>query len=219
VIAEKIKVLIIDDHEVVREGLATVINSQPNLTVIGQASTATAGFVAVGKNKPDVILIDVSIPGENVFEHIKEYKKGSPNVRILFLSAYSTDANVEKAIKAGGAGFITKSEPSLTIVAALTDVASGKSYFSQDVTNRLVINSGSQANMSETLVKGELLSPREIEVLCSVGRGLTAKEIATQLNISSKTVERHKSNIMAKLGIHNQVELTRYAIREGLLTP
>ncbi len=218
-IAEKIKVLIIDDHEVVREGLATVINSQPNLIVVGQASTAAAGLLAVEENKPDVILVDISIPGENVFEHIKEYRKASPNVKILFLSAYSTDANVEKAIKAGGAGFITKSEPSLTIVAALTEVANGKKYFSQDVTNRLVTNGEATTNISETQVKGELLSPREIEVLCSVGRGLTAKEIATKLNISSKTVERHKSNIMAKLGIHNQVELTRYAIREGLLTP
>jgi two-component system response regulator NreC len=214
---ETLKVVIIDDHEVVREGLVIVINSQSDMKVVGEANTAREGLELIIKTKPHIIITDISMPGENAFEFLKEYRAASPGVKVVFLSAYATDSNLEKAIKSGGAGFIAKSEPSLKILSALRDVINGHSYFSSEAAERIVHIPNGLLELGNAVVKGELLSPRELEVLCSVAKGFTAKEIATTLKISSKTVERHKSNIMAKLGIHTQVDLTRYAIREGLV--
>ena len=216
-VVESLKVVIIDDHEVVREGLVIVINSQPDMKVVGEANTAKEGLEIIRKTKTHLIITDISLPGEDAFEYTKEFRLAAPGTKVIFLSAYTTDFNLERAIKSGGAGFIAKSEPSMKIVAALREVFNGSSYFSSEAAERIVNLPHSQVELGKVVIKRELLSPRELEVLCSVAKGLTAKEIAKSLSISSKTVERHKSNIMAKLGIHTQVDLTRYAIREGLI--
>jgi len=213
-----LKVIVIDDHEVVREGLVIVINGQPDMKVVGEANTAKDGLELLRKTKPDIIITDISMPGEDAFEFTKEFRLAAPDAKVIFLSAYATDFNLEKAIKSGGAGFIAKSEPSLKIVNALRDVVNGNAYLSSEVAHRVVHLPDNQMDLRKVVIKRELITPRELEVLCRVAKGLTAKEIAKSLNISSKTVERHKSNIMGKLGIHTQVDLARYAIREGLVS-
>jgi two-component system response regulator NreC len=213
-----LKVIVIDDHEVVREGLVIVINGQPDMKVVGEANTAKDGLELLRKTKPDIIITDISMPGEDAFEFTKEFRLAAPDAKVIFLSAYATDFNLEKAIKSGGAGFIAKSEPSLKIVNALRDVVNGNGYLSSEVAHRVVHLPDNQMDLRKVVIKRELITPRELEVLCRVAKGLTAKEIAKSLNISSKTVERHKSNIMGKLGIHTQVDLARYAIREGLVS-
>jgi len=213
-----LKVIVIDDHEVVREGLVIVINGQPDMKVVGEANTAKDGLELLRKTKPDIIITDISMPGEDAFEFTKEFRLAAPDAKVIFLSAYATDFNLEKAIKSGGAGFIAKSEPSLKIVNALRDVVNGNTYLSSEVAHRVVQLPDNHMDLRKVVIKRELITPRELEVLCRVAKGLTAKEIAKSLNISSKTVERHKSNIMGKLGIHTQVDLARYAIREGLVS-
>lgn len=218
--SKTIKVVMVDDHEVVREGLVTVLNTQPDMEVVGDCSDAETALQIIADKKPDIVMSDISMPGLSPFEMVKRSKEQNENLRVLFLTAYNTDGNLERALRAGGSGFITKVEPMNIILEAIRKVASGESYFSKEVHDRIV---GSQTtepkDEDDFTVRRELLSPREVEVLCCVARGLTAKQIANTLHISAKTVERHKSNIMAKLGIHSQVDLARYAIREGLIAP
>ena len=220
--SETIKVVVVDDHEVVREGLVTMINTQTDMEVIGNYGDADTALEVIKDETPDLIMSDISMPGLSPFEMVKRSKEQNPQLKVLFLTAYSTDGNLERALRAGGSGFITKVEPMNIILQAIRTVSSGEKFFSDEVQGRIV---GSQCkNLDETgdedlTVRRELLSPREVEVLCCVARGLTAKQIANTLHISAKTVERHKSNIMAKLGIHSQVDLARYAIREGLIAP
>ncbi|MDB2447311.1 response regulator transcription factor [bacterium] len=214
--SETIKVVVVDDHEVVREGLVTMINTQPNMEVVGDCGDADTALEIIADRKPDIVMSDISMPGLSPFEMVKRSKEQNPQLRVLFLTAYSTDGNLERALRAGGSGFITKVEPMGVILEAISKVASGESFFSDEIQGRIVGNQGADEDLT---VRRELLSPREVEVLCCVARGLTAKQIANTLHISAKTVERHKSNIMAKLGIHSQVDLARYAIREGLIAP
>lgn len=215
-----IKVVVVDDHEVVREGLVTMINTQQDMEVVGDCGDADTALAIISDKKPDIVMSDISMPGLSPFEMVKRSKEQNENLRILFLTAYSTDGNLERALRAGGSGFITKVEPMNIILEAVRKVSSGESYFSSEIQGRMVGNPSDEHNSEDDLtVRRELLSPREVEVLCCVARGLTAKQIANTLHISAKTVERHKSNIMAKLGIHSQVDLARYAIREGLIAP
>lgn len=219
--AGAIKVIVVDDHEVVREGLVTMINTQPDLEVVGDCSDAEAALSLISDTNPDVVMSDISMPGLSPFEMVKRSKEQNPNLNVLFLTAYSTDGNLERALRAGGTGFITKVEPMNTIFEAIRTVSRGEKYFSEEIRERVIKQGENEAKGEDDqmVVRRELLSPREVEVLCCVARGLTAKQIATSLHISAKTVERHKSNIMSKLGIHSQVDLARYAIREGLITP
>ena len=214
-----IKVVVVDDHEVVREGLVTMINTQTDMEVVGDCGDADTALAIIADKKPDVVMSDIAMPGLSPFEMVKRSKEQNENLRVLFLTAYSTDGNLERALRAGGSGFITKVEPMNVITDAIKTVSSEGTYFSKEVQNRMVDNQGAATGEEDYTVRRELLSPREVEVLCCVARGLTAKQIANTLHISAKTVERHKSNIMAKLGIHSQVDLARYAIREGLIAP
>lgn len=215
-----IKIVIVDDHQVVREGLVTMINFQDDMEVVGSCADAGTAMKIINQRKPDILMSDIAMPGLSPFEMVKQSKKENPKLRVLFLTAFSTDSNLERALRAGGSGFITKVEPMNVILEAIRKVAASESYFSTEIQQRLVDNKELVTNSTDSItVKRGLLSAREIEVLCSVARGQTAKQIAQSLEISSKTVERHKSNIMTKLGIHSQVDLARYAIREGLIEP
>ena len=220
--SQPVRLVVIDDHEVVRKGLVSVIDSQKDMTVLAHCGDAETGAQHVDEFKPDIVLTDISMPGSSPFDMVRKLKGKHPDTKVIFLTAYSTDSNLERALRAGSSGFVTKTDSIDEILEAIKEVERGNSYFSDNVKGRIVANqngsSSDQEDGEEITVRRELLSPREVEVLCCVGRGQTAKQIAGHLNISSKTVERHKSNIMAKLGIHSQVDLARYAIREGLIT-
>lgn len=217
-------IIVIDDHEVVRKGLVSIINTQTDMEVVAHCGDPESGTKFVEQHKPDLVLTDISMPGSSPFEMVRKIKDTDPATKVIFLTAYSSDSNLERALRAGAQGFLTKTDPIEEVMTAIRKVRAGEKYFSGEIKDRIVQN-GENANGSDSApqddvtVRRELLSPREIEVLCCVGRGQTAKQIAQNLKISAKTVERHKSNIMAKLGIHSQVDLARYAIREGLINP
>jgi DNA-binding NarL/FixJ family response regulator len=225
VVLQKHRVILIDDHEIVRAGLSAVINAEPDLLVVGQQSDAQSGLASIETHKPDVVVVDINMPGASVFDTVQSALRSLPNLKVIFLTAFSSDSNLERAMQCGASGFITKSESLSTIVNAIREVVAGRQpFFSDDVRGRIIssprANGASALNqMSSIAARRSLLSAREQEILCCVAQGQSAKQIATLLNISAKTVERHKSNIMTKLHLHTQVELTRYAIREGMIAP
>ena len=225
----KTKIVLIDDHEIVRLGLSHVINAEADLQVIAQSSDAQSGLIEIMKHRPDIAVVDINMPGTSVFEMVQVALRQLPSLKVIYLTAYNTDTNVERALASGASGFVTKGESLGTIVSAIREVIAGRTPFLSDdvrgrvvTTNRIASVSGNApeatAQAQMITARKNLLSPREIEVLCCVAQGQSAKQIATILSISSKTVERHKSNIMAKLSLHTQVDLTRYAIREGIIS-
>jgi DNA-binding NarL/FixJ family response regulator len=219
-INSKKKVVLIDDHEIVRLGLSQIINSDQDFEVVGQCSDAQSGLSMINQHRPDVAVVDINMPGNGAFEMAQVALRQYPSMKIVFLTAHNTDVNVERALASGAAGFVTKSESLTAIVTALREVTAGRApYLSDDVRARMIVGVKSTSAGAPTVAsRKSLLSPREVEVLCCVAQGQSAKQIASVLTISSKTVERHKSNIMAKLNLHTQVDLTRYAIREGIIS-
>jgi len=219
--ARPIRIVIIDDHSLVREGLMSLLQQESNIAVVGSCGSAKDGLDVISAEKPDVVLTDIGMP-DSPFDMIRSAQAACPNVKFIFVTAYDTDINLERALQVGAHGFLSKLDPSETVCAAIRAVASGQEFFSEEFRDRLVEvrSRTSSLNQSQRLAaKHRLLSPREYEVLTCVAKGQSAKQIAKNLHISVKTVDRHKSNIMTKLGIHSQVELARYAIREGLIQP
>ncbi len=217
IMTDNIRLVVVDDHGIVREGLVSLLNAQDGIEVVGDCGDANSALDLVRANKPDVLLTDINMPGSCPFEMAKQCLEFESDLKVIFLTAYGTDGNLDRAIKVGGSGFIAKEEPITSIIEAVRAVHEGNEYISEELRNRLVSNQNGEEIDDDKLVRSNLLSTRELEVLRCVARGMTAKIIAKELSISAKTVERHKSNIMSKLGIHSQVELTRYAIREGLI--
>lgn len=221
----KRKIVLIDDHEIVRLGLSHIINAERELEVVAQSGDAQSGLKEILTHKPDIAVVDINMPGMNAFDMVKTAISQMPNLKVIFLTAYSTDSNIERAMNSGAAGFVTKSESLGNIVIAIREVLAGHTpYFSSDVRSRMVSTGrvsrdATTEGIAKTVsARKSLLSPREIEVLSCVAQGQSAKQIASTLHISAKTVERHKSNIMSKLSLHTQVDLTRYAIREGIIS-
>lgn len=220
----KHRVVLIDDHEIVRAGLSAVIGAEPDLEVVDQMPDAQSGLQSIDTHKPDIAVVDINMPGSSPFDMAQAALRSNPKLKVIFLTAFNTDTNLERALQSGASGFVTKSESLTTIATAIRQVLNGNiPFFSNDVRQRIVNTpraAGSLANASLTLsARKSLLSPREQEILCCVAQGQSAKQIAQLLTISAKTVERHKSNIMTKLHLHTQVDLTRYAIREGMIAP
>lgn len=214
-IASKIHVVIIDDHEIVCNGLETMINSQEDLEVVGCAYTVKQGLEAVIEMKPDILISDISMPDGSPFRVAIEAKKRDKNLKTIFLTAYASDTNLDKALKAGADAIILKGQSIEDLTSAIRRTYKGERVFSQEILDRFVPDSYKDNETPKT--RKSTLSQREIEVLCCVANGMTAKKTASDLFISAKTVERHKSNIMTKLNMHSQVELAKYAIREGFI--
>jgi two-component system response regulator NreC len=216
--SHKFKVVLVDDHEVVRAGLRAVIDSDSQLQVVGCFGHDTVGADVVTALDPNVVVFDINIPGVDSFDLALQVKKLKPSTKVLFLTGFATDSNIERALASGGSGFLTKNDSMPSLVQAIFHVMKNADPFiSQEVQSRLVAKTKSSEAGNGLSSRRSLLSPREVEVLCYVAKGQSAKQIAQTLNISAKTVERHKSNIMTKLHLHTQVDLTRYAIREGMI--
>ncbi|MCX6118855.1 MAG: response regulator transcription factor [Proteobacteria bacterium] len=219
---KKKTVVLIDDHEVVRAGLSTIISAENDLTVVAQKSDAISGLDCIKSHLPDIAVLDINMPGAGSFDMASKAMSIHPDLKVIFLTAHDTDANLEMAIKSGASGFITKSESLTSIVEGIRQSLSASiPYFSADIRKRLlqnqVIDEKGNILKTDVLQKHQILSQREKEILFHVASGKSAKQIASTLHISSKTVERHKSNIMAKLQLRTQVELTKYAIKEGII--
>lgn len=212
-----IKILLVDDHAVVRMGLKMLLNTNPEMEVIGEASEGNEGIKRAMKLKPDVVVMDLSMPhGKDGLSATLELKKLMPKVNILILTMHDDEEYLFRAIQAGASGCILKSAPHDELMAAIESVYKGDAYLHPAATKRLMEEYlGNIKNDSSDTYN--LLSDREKEVLTLIAKGYSNKEIAEQLVISVKTVETHKGNLMEKLQMKTRPELVEYAVRKGLL--
>ncbi len=211
-----ISILLVDDHALLRETLADRLQSEADMSVAGTASNARDAVLHAERLKPDLVVMDIDMPGKISFDAAREIQVLSPKTRILYLSAFFHDRYIQDALEAGAAGYITKDEPPEVLLKAIRMVASGHAYFSPNVQSRIVVSEAGVRLFHTPRARTSLLTKREIEALRYVARGLQRQEIANEMHISIKTLDNHISRIKVKLGIRDRVELARYAIREGL---
>lgn len=210
-------VLVVDDQALVRETLALWLRTAPDLEIVGCAAHADEAVTLATEKQPRVVLMDVDMPGRQAFEAARVLRARCPDARILFVSGHTQDRYIEQALAVGAAGYVAKSEPAATLLGAIRTVATSGAYFSPVVRARLVFAPDGVQLAEQARTRATMLTERETEVLRHLARGLSKKEIAEVTHLSERTVNRHCANMMAKLDIHDRVELARYAIREGLV--
>lgn len=206
----KNRVLIIDDHVMMRDGVAEIIEHAEDLSVCGTASTANEGLDALNKLKPDLVLVDITLPGKNGIEFIKDARAMQPGLRVLVMSMHDESLYADRVLRAGGRGYIRKQEGGDKLIEAMRRVLRGEIAVSEKVTGRLLETFSGRKTMDSPL---EGLSDRELEVFQLIGQGKTMKEIADELHLSPKTIEVHRSNIREKLNVKSAAELISYAAR------
>jgi DNA-binding NarL/FixJ family response regulator len=205
------RILIIDDHAIVRQGLVHLINQEKDFTVCGDVDDALKGMAAIDRLKPDLVMVDISLPGMNGIEFIKNAKARNPDLPVLVLSMHDESLYAERSLRAGALGYVMKGAKSGEIMAALRKALRGEIYTSAKVGMALLQKSlGNQPTQSVSLVS--VLSDRELEVFELIGKGKTTREIAGVLNLSIKTVDSHRMHIKEKLGITTATELVRHAV-------
>ncbi|MFC4323410.1 response regulator [Litchfieldia salsa] len=213
-----IKLIVVDDHVVVRSGLMMLLNGKNEMEVIGEAADGNEAIEKASILKPDVILMDLSMPhGKDGLTATKELKELMPDIAILILTMHDDEEYLFRAIHAGASGYILKSAPHEELIAAITSVATGNAYLNPNATRKLMSEYMDRMKKGDSSSTFELLSDREKEILEWIAKGYSNKEIAENLIISVKTVESHKSNLMEKLGIKSRHELVKYAMKKGLL--
>lgn len=209
-----IRVAIVEDHTLMREGLAQLINSQPDMKVIVQSGDAGEGLSAILDQKPDLALIDITLPGRNGLELIKDILAQMPQLPVLVVSMHDETLYAERALKAGAKGYLMKDADRNTIISALRRILAGGFYVSDRMAGEIFASfAGKAAAKSEAGGAVAKLSDREFEVFEHLGAGLGTNEIAERLGISPKTVEVHRARIREKLGLPNGAALVRYAVR------
>ena len=212
---QAVRVIVIDEHTILRQGLCSLFENYQEVTTVGQHSNCESAAVAFEAENPDVIFIDAYTSSKSIYDFVKATVQKNSQVKFIFFSSGLSDRQLEKALKYGVSGFLSKMESLSGILEAISQVHNGHKYFSHDIQKRLISHKAYDPKDDCYMTRRVLLSPREIEVLCCVAKGMKAKVIGKNLHITAKTVERHKSNIMAKLGLHSQVDLAIYAYKEG----
>lgn len=211
-----ISILLVDDHALLRETVADRLRSEKGMTVVGTVSNAGEAVVQTEQLKPDVVLMDIDMPGKTCFDAAREIRVLCPHTCIIFLSAFFHDRYIQDALAAGATGYVTKDESPEILVEAIRLAVSDIAYFSPQVQSRIVVTDTSVTLAEQPTSRISLLTKREIEALRYIARGLSRTEIADMMQITLKTLDKHFSQIKMKLQIHERVELARFALREGL---
>ena len=213
-----ITVLLAEDHAIVRQGLCALLNTDGHFQIVGEAKTGREAVKLAQALKPEVILMDIAMPVLNGLEATKQILAADPAAKVIILSAHSDDEYIERTRAAGVMGFLEKQSSAEVLTKAIQEVAKGNTFYSQSITKRLG-NIQNQPRDREGILKinGNRLTSREAEVLQLVAEGSANKQVATELGISIKTVEKHRQHLMDKLKIHDTASLTRYAIAAGVI--
>ncbi len=215
-----LKILVADDHDVVRAGMKALLEDQPNWQVVAEAGTGRQAVDKAKATTPDVAMLDVTMPELNGLEAARQIKKLLPNTEILILTVHESEQIAAEVLKVGARGYILKSDAGRELVAAVKSVAAHKNYFTSRIAQMVsdsTLKEGAQAIEAEDI--GSRLTPREKEIVQLLAEGKSNKEAASALNISVKTVETHRTNIMRKLRFHSVGELVRYAVRNNIVAP
>lgn len=214
--SRQFSVLLAEDHTIVREGIVSLLKESGNFEVIAEANDGRTATQLAGEYQPDIILMDLSMPNINGTEAIKDIKRRNPAIRIVVLTIHNTEEYIRAALRAGADGYVLKDDSSEELIAALHNAAVGKPYLSPSIC-RNVISDYLKGSDDQKSFSWEQLTHREREVLKLVAQGKHNRGIAEYLSLSEKTVEKHRSNLMKKLGLHSAAQITAYAIRNGLI--
>ncbi len=212
---KRITVLLAEDHRLVREGFKSLLEHEPDIEVIGEAANGRQAAQLAKKLRPDVVVMDIAMPVLNGMEATRQIRKDFPEMRVLFLSAHSDDAYVEQVTVLGATGFLLKQTSSEILARAIREVKKGNQFFSHTISKRIKDRRKNSLDRGEK--GGNQLSSREIEVLQLIAEGKPNKQVAAELGVSFKTVDKHRQHLMSKLDIHDVAGLTRYAIAEGII--
>lgn len=210
----KLRILLADDHETVREGLRMILNAQPDMQVIGTASDGREAIVEAERLTPDVVIMDISMPGLNGLAATAQLMERCPESKVLTLTRHSDNSYLQQLLRAGAAGYVLKQSHPTELLHAIRSVATGGKYLDTSMTAPVI---GTYAKPIASPEPVTPLSPRETEVLRLIAWGNTNKEIAARLDLSVKTVEAHKANGMRKLGMRGRIDIVRYALLHGWL--
>jgi two-component system response regulator NreC len=213
-----IRVLLADDHAILREGVRLCLESMGDIEVVGEARDGHEAVRLVGQLAPDVAVVDVTMPRLNGIEALRQIKRDHPRTAVVMLSMHDNEAYVMQALQAGAAGYVLKRTAATELAAAIRAARSGEVYLHPGVAKRVVADYLQRLGPDQVAVAPhDRLTPREREVLQLAAEGLTTREIAEHLVVSAKTAEHHRASAMAKLNLHSQTELVKYAIRTGLI--
>jgi two-component system response regulator NreC len=215
-VSKKVRVLIVDDHSIVREGVRMILTGQEDFEVVGEASNGREGVELVRRMKPDVVVMDISMPDMNGIEATAKIRGEMPNVEVLGLTMHEEDSYVFELLKAGAAGYVLKRAASEDLVNAVRAAHKGQAFLYPSVA-KMVVQDFLQRAATQDKQNLDGLTEREREVLTLIAEGMTNQQIAGKLYISIKTVQTHRAHIMEKLNLHDRTELVRYAIRKGLI--
>ena len=213
----KQRIFIVEDHTLLREGLRALLSQDPDLEIVGEADNGRDAVRAIGSLAPHLVLMDLSMPGMNGIEAMVDIKRRNPDTRVLVLTIHKTDEYIHESLRAGADGYILKDATHDELRVAIRSVLNGKTYLSPDISGKVIhgyLGTGKTDNVGSSW---DTLTHREREVLKLVAEGHPNKYIADYLCLSIKTVEKHRSNLMKKLDLHNASTLTSFAIEKGLL--
>ncbi len=213
----KIRVLLADDHTLFRQGVRTLLAAEPDLEVVGEASNGVEAAAKAAELRPDVVLLDIGMPGPSSFETARQIRRQRPETKVLFLTMYDDEDYLLEGMQVGANGYVLKDSPAPQLIGAIRDVYRGGSYLSPRMLGQLVDDFRSRIRSADQQPRLATLTPREKEVLKMLAEGNSVKEVASLLNLSVKTVEAHKFNLMRKLDIHNKAQLVQYAIQKKII--
>ena len=215
---KRIRVLITDDHAIVRDGICALLALTEDIEAVGEATNGREALEGVKKLAPEVVLMDIAMPLRDGLEAPRRIHKESPHTKVIVLTQYEDREYVLPVIEAGASGFVSKTAASSELTSAIRSVYRGDSYLSPSIARLLVEDYREMAKVGKSQDTSEQLTDREREILKLLAEGHSTPEIARMLVLSPKTVERHKTNLMGKLDIHNRLDLFKYALRKGIIT-
>jgi len=213
----KLRILLTDDHTLFRQGLKTLLEAEYDMQVVGEAQDGTEAVAKAAELKPDLVLMDIGMPGLASFEAVRQIRKQRPETKAVFLSMYDDEDYLQQCLEAGASGYLLKDSPADQLIGAIREVRRGGKYLSPRILSKLVEDISVRNPAERFKPRLGTLTPRERETLKFLAEGLSVKEIAVKLQLSTKTVEAHKFNLMRKLNIHNKAHLVRYAIERKII--
>ena len=215
----KTRILVVDDHSIVREGLRQLLNSQPDMTIVSEADNSSEALEKARALHPEVVILDITMPHLSGLDVLPLIKEAVPDTRIVVLSMHENDAYVYQALASGALGYILKASPSTEILTAIRAACKGEYYLSSKLNAEIIGSYLKNRKTSPSALGYDLLSEKEQQVFRLVVQGKTTNQMAELLCVSPKTVEKHRSSISRKLDIHNVVDMVKYAIKIGLISP